>query len=71
MDEQTKQIIGERIRKLRKEQKLSEAQLAIMAGVSRVYVCQIELAKTNPTVTVLRRIARALGTTLSALVEGL
>lgn len=71
MDEQTKQIIGERIRKLRKQQKLSEAQLAIMAGVSRVHVCQIELAKTNPTVTVLRRIARALGTTLSALVEGL
>lgn len=71
MDEQTKQIIGERIRKLRKEQKLSAAQLSIMAGVSRVYVCRVELAKTNPTITNLRRIAQALGISLSDLVEGL
>lgn len=71
MDEETKQIIGERIRKLRKGQGLSEAQLAVMAGISRIYVSQIERAVGNPSITVLRRLTRALGVSLSELVEDL
>ena len=54
--------VGARIEALRRRKRWSRNDLAQEAGVSRQYVGEIEKdEKTNPSVAVLERIARALG----------
>lgn len=59
--------LGDRIRKLRKKTGLTQAALAERAGMEAKYLGQIERAETNTTLTMLDRIARGLGVTLSEL----
>ena len=52
--------------------KLTQAQLAKRARVSQPYVARLERGeKTNRSLVVLRRLAKALGTTSGAVVEAL
>jgi DNA-binding XRE family transcriptional regulator len=53
--------LGERIRVLRTEKKLSQEKAAEQAGLSPQHLVDIEHGRTNPTVTSLVGIARALG----------
>ena len=53
----------------RKERGWSQETLAGEAGVDRTYVSGIALKVKNPTVTVIERIARALGCTLGDLLD--
>jgi transcriptional regulator with XRE-family HTH domain len=62
--------VGSALRQLRSEQGLSLDKLAYESGVSRAMLSQIELARSTPTITVLWRIARALGVPFSALLGG-
>ena len=60
---------GARIRKLRKDRKLSVAQLAERVGITRQYLGLVESGvKKQPTLTVLHAIARELKTPLDKLV---
>ena len=52
--------IGEAIRSLRLELRMSQEELAEASGTHRTYVSQLERGTRNPTVTVLARLARAL-----------
>ena len=63
----THRKLGNRIRKLRKGRGLTQAALAERAGMDAKYIGQIERAETNTTLTMLDRIARGLGITLSEL----
>jgi transcriptional regulator with XRE-family HTH domain len=63
--------IGQRIRDLREAQGLSQEQLAAKCGVHRTYVGMVERAEKNISVAALAKFAKALGTTMSSLVEGL
>ncbi len=56
-------IVAENVRQARKSAGLSQEELAHEAGVDRTYVSQVEGRKRNITVTVLARLASALGTT--------
>lgn len=57
---------------LRLHKQLTQAQLAKRAHVSQPYVARLERGeKTNPSLTVLKRLAKALGTTSSTVVEAL
>jgi transcriptional regulator with XRE-family HTH domain len=49
------------IRKLRKEQKMSQEVLADKAKIGRSYVAKIELGIYEPSLATLKRIAKALG----------
>jgi transcriptional regulator with XRE-family HTH domain len=51
------------VRRARLEAGLSQEQLAHEAGIDRTYVSQVEREKRNVTITVLARLAAALGTT--------
>ena len=51
---------GQRVQELRKERKLSQEQLAELAGVHRTYVGMIERAEKNITLCNIERIAKAL-----------
>jgi transcriptional regulator with XRE-family HTH domain len=59
--------LGDRIRKLRKGRRLTQAALAERAGMDAKYIGQIERAETNTTLTMLDGIATGLGITLSEL----
>lgn len=51
----------------RKQRKLSQEALAYKAGVNRTYIAKLELAKNQPTLSVLYQIATALDCELSEL----
>lgn len=58
------------IRKLREAQEMTQEQLAAKADVTQGYIAQLESGmKKNPSVDVLKRLARALGVPAAALLE--
>lgn len=56
------EIVATNVRRARKQRKLSQEQLGHEAGVDRSYVSQVERRRRNVTITVLARLAAALGT---------
>ena len=63
--------IGEQVRRLRFEQRLTQGALAKRAGLNTATICLIEKGKRQGTVTAHGKLARALGLTLSELYAGL
>lgn len=57
--------LGEKLRMVREEQGLSQAELAKQTGVSPGLIWQIEHGKAQPSIATLERIAHALGTSVS------
>lgn len=57
-----KKLIGERIQEIRKNRKLSQEQVAERADISPNYLSRIECGKENPTLDMLIKLTRALGT---------
>jgi transcriptional regulator with XRE-family HTH domain len=57
------QIVAHNVRSARKAAGLSQEELAHEAEVDRTYISQVERRQRNLTVSVLARIADALGTT--------
>jgi transcriptional regulator with XRE-family HTH domain len=58
------QHVGEAIRRLRKEQRLSVRSLASKCGFSGSFISQVELGQASPSIASLERIASGLGITL-------
>jgi transcriptional regulator with XRE-family HTH domain len=56
-----------KLKKLRKAKKLSRYALAKRAGISRVHVAQLEEGRSDPTVGMLQKLAKALGVPLTEL----
>jgi transcriptional regulator with XRE-family HTH domain len=61
--------MGRQIRALRMERGLSQAALAKRAKITREYVNKIEAGQYDPTVGVLRRIAKALEVPVTELLQ--
>ncbi len=61
--------IGNQLRQMRKEQKLSLDDLADRTGVSKLTLGKIERGETNPSLTVIWRIADGLAIPMSSLFE--
>lgn len=57
--------LGNRIKFLRKAQKLSQEALALKAGLDRTYVASIECGNRNVSILNIERIATALNITLT------
>lgn len=64
-------MLGAQIRKQRTAQQLSQDRLALMIGSSmgKAYISRIERGKANVSITVLYRIANALGVKVSDLIN--
>jgi transcriptional regulator with XRE-family HTH domain len=62
-----RQIVGENIRRYRREKGLSQAEMANRMGVDRAYISGLELGQRNPTVITLWHAAQALGVEVHAL----
>jgi transcriptional regulator with XRE-family HTH domain len=61
-------MLGEEIRKARLKAGLTQEELAFRAGVSRQYVSLLELDEKSPTVAVLIRLGKAMGTSAGGIV---
>lgn len=61
--------IGKRIRRFRKERKITLDQLAEITGFSKGYLSKVEKSDKAPPVSTLGNIARALNVTISALLD--
>ena len=64
------QLVGGRIRTIRKERAMTLRQLSNKTVVSVSLLSQIELWKSSPSISSLRKIAAALGVPLSYLFDG-
>lgn len=62
-------VIGSNLKRLRTRQGHSLERLAKLAGVSRAMLSQIETGKSVPTISLLLKVADALGVSLAALVS--
>ena len=62
-------VLSKKIRKVRREQKLTQEEVAHKVGVSRVYMGYIEQGRYVPSLELLDKIARALKTPLNELVK--
>ena len=60
--------VGLNVKRLREAQGISQEDLADRAGVHRTYVSGVERGVRNPTITILEKIAGALGEPLAKLV---
>ncbi len=69
-EERVNQVLGAKIRHLRKDRGLTLKQLANKTGLSVSLISQIELGKSAASVSTLRKLATALGVTMSALFDG-
>ncbi len=70
-EERVSQLLGGKIRKLRKERSLTLKQLANKTALSVSLISQIELGKSAASVSTLRKLATALGVTMSYLFDGI
>jgi transcriptional regulator with XRE-family HTH domain len=57
------------MRRLREAKHLSQEQFAFEAGIHRTYVSDLERGVRNPTITIVEKVAMALGVTASELLE--
>jgi HTH-type transcriptional regulator / antitoxin HipB len=66
----TERRLGAVVRRLRRAQDLTQEQLARRAGMQQGHLSQIESgARANPSVVIIKRLARALDLPVTALLE--
>lgn len=58
-----------RLAEIRAKRKLSQRDLATKAKMSQTYLCNVETGKSDPSLSTLKRLAAALGVTVSELVK--
>ena len=66
-----RRIVGANIRRLRKDQGLTQEEVAFRAKIDLTYMSGIERGKRNPSLLVMVRIAKALSADLSDLIHRL
>ena len=64
-----RQRLADNMRKYRREKGWSQEELAYQAGVHRTYISGVERLVRNPTITIVGRIADALGVSVGDLVD--
>ena len=61
--------LGLNVQRIRRQRSWSQEELAFQSGLHRTYISGIERGVRNPTVSVLERLAEALGVPAAALLE--
>ncbi|CAN7589751.1 MULTISPECIES: helix-turn-helix domain-containing protein [Acidovorax] len=60
-------VLGQRVRALRRSARMSQEQLGEAASLYRTYIVRIESGAADPTLSVLLRLAQALGVNVETL----
>jgi len=61
--------LGHNLRRIRQSKGLSQEQFALEHDIDRTYISGIERGVRNPTVTVVEKIAKALGVSIGELLD--
>ncbi len=61
--------LGEKIKYLRKSKGISQEELAVMLKVNRNYLSRVETEKSEPTASILKKIAQIFGIDLNSLLD--
>lgn len=61
--------LGQNLKKIRAEEKMSQGDIARKLGVDRGYISNIENGKKNPTLATIERLANALGISVDELLK--
>ena len=61
--------LASNLRKQREALGLSQEAFADLVGIHRTYVSDLERGKRNPTISVVEKVAKALGSSLGALLD--
>lgn len=61
--------LGRNLKQIRTEKKISQGDIARELDVSRSFVSNIENGKTNPTLSTISKIAKAVGVTVGELMK--
>lgn len=69
--EEARQALGQRIRSLRQERKHSVRGFALMVGLSKDYIVDIEHGRKSPTLDTLIKVSSGLDVPLSQLLDGI
>lgn len=64
--EDIKYFVGLRIKQLRKENSISQEQLALLSGLDRTYIASVENGRRNISIINIQRIATALNCDLQS-----
>ena len=67
---ESRYLLGEHVKELRKEQHLTQTQLGLIAGLNRSYISRIERGRCNVTLDGIMLLASGLGVTPSDLLDG-
>ena len=67
--EDVRDRLAQNLRKLRQAKGLSQEEFAHQAGLHRTYVSDLERGSRNPTITVVDKLAVALGVPVGALLD--
>lgn len=67
--EPTRRRMGMKIRRLRDRRAMSQETLAARAGITRGYLARIEIGRHEPTLSTLRKLAKALRVKVADLLE--
>ncbi|WP_026569306.1 MULTISPECIES: helix-turn-helix domain-containing protein [Sediminibacillus] len=60
-------VVGERLRAIRKQQVLSQEELAHLSGLHPTYIGQLERGEKNPTINTIHKVTLSLGIPISEL----
>ncbi len=61
--------LGENLKKIRTQKKISQVEIANQLGVDRSFVSNIENGKNNPTLSTITKLAQALGVSSGELLK--
>lgn len=61
--------LGLNVQRLRREKAWSQEELAFEAGIHRTYISGLERGVRNPTIVVVARLAKTLGTSFGTLLD--
>jgi transcriptional regulator with XRE-family HTH domain len=64
-----RRLVGQNVKRIRLEKKLTQEQFSDMSGFSQQYLSGLESGRRNPTVVTLYEIAKALGVSHLELLE--
>lgn len=70
MDSRLRETFGAKVRALRTERKVSLRQFALMIGIDKGFLVDIEYGRKSPTLDTIGKIASGLGVSLSELFDG-
>ncbi len=68
MNDESKKL-GQNLRRIRTKKAISQTRIAKELGIDRAFISNIENGKTNPTLSTIAKLAKAVGVSIDELIK--